>query len=92
MADDAVKLEPVESSVLNLSNSFAQSLGISCQQTETETEGDAARRLLASWLGVTFKVCITDGRVIVGNFVCTDREGNLILENSWEHSPWDNGE
>lgn len=44
------------------------------------------RKKLRSWLGKTFKVEITDGRIIVGQFVCTDKDANIILENSWEES------
>lgn len=41
---------------------------------------------LKSWLCKTLKIVITDKRVIVGLFVCTDRDGNVILENSWEYT------
>lgn len=47
---------------------------------------DDARDKLRAWLGKTLKIVITDGRVIVGSFVCTDRVGNVILENSSEYS------
>lgn len=47
---------------------------------------DDPRAKLKSWLGKILKIVITDGRVIVGCFVCTDRDGNVILENSWEYS------
>lgn len=40
---------------------------------------------LRSWLGKILKIVITDKRIIVGGFVCTDRDGNVILENSWEY-------
>lgn len=42
------------------------------------------RELLRSWLGRTMKIVITDGRIIIGSFICTDRHGNIILENSRE--------
>lgn len=53
---------------------------------------DEPRSKLRSWLGKILKVIITDERVIVGCFVCTDREGNTILENSWEYTQSVNGE
>lgn len=56
------------------------------------TISDEPRFKLRSWLGKILKVIITDGRVIVGCFVCTDREGNTILENSWEYNHSTNGE
>lgn len=46
---------------------------------------DDPRSKLRSWLGKILKVIITDERVIVGCFACTDREGNTILENAWEY-------
>lgn len=47
---------------------------------------------LRSWLGRTLKILITDGRCLVGRFVCTDRDGNTILENTWEYTkPFDDG-
>lgn len=50
-----------------------------------ETDGNDARALLKSWLGKIMRVVIADGRVIIGGFVCTDRDGNVILENSDEY-------
>ena len=47
---------------------------------------DDPRSRLKSWLGQILKIVITDERVIVGCFVCTDRDGNVILENSWEYT------
>lgn len=47
---------------------------------------DDPRSKLRSWLGRILKIVITDGRVIVGRFVCTDRDGNVILENAWEYT------
>ena len=41
---------------------------------------------LRSWLGQILRIEITDRRVIVGGFACTDRDGNIILENSWEYA------
>lgn len=55
------------------------------------TISDEPRSKLRSWLGNILKVSITDKRVIVGCFVCTDREGNTILESSWEYTHPING-
>jgi len=49
-----------------------------------DSQQEDPRKKLRYWLGKTFKVTITDGRIIVGQFVCTDRDANIILENSWE--------
>lgn len=43
------------------------------------------REILKSFLGRTLRIVITDGRVIFGDFVCTDRDANIILENSLEY-------
>lgn len=56
------------------------------QTTAVDEEVDAARKKLTSWIGEIFEVAITDRRVIVGRFVCTDNDSNLILENSWEYT------
>lgn len=49
----------------------------------TESDG---RAKLRSWLGKFLKFVITDERIIVGIFVCTDKDANVILENSWEYT------
>lgn len=46
---------------------------------------------LRSWLGKILRVVITDGRCVVGRFICTDRDGNTILENTWEYTDPVNG-
>lgn len=57
-----------------------------CDQLGTVNISDDPREKLRSWLGKILKIVITDERVIVGCFVCTDREANVILENSWEYT------
>lgn len=47
---------------------------------------DDPRKKLRSWLGQTLKIVITDNRIMVGSFICTDRDANIILENSSEYS------
>lgn len=39
---------------------------------------------LRDTLNRTFRVCISDGRIFVGTFVCTDKEKNIILTNTDE--------
>ena len=53
--------------------------------TQLDRNTGDGRAKLRSWLGKVFKVVITDGRQIVGVFVCTDRDANIILENSMEY-------
>jgi len=50
------------------------------------------RRQLRSWLHGYMKVEMTDGRILVGTFVCTDRDNNIILASCTEHlQPDDDG-
>uniref|UniRef100_A0A0A9Y3E5 LSM domain-containing protein 1-A n=1 Tax=Lygus hesperus TaxID=30085 RepID=A0A0A9Y3E5_LYGHE len=40
---------------------------------------------LLSWLNKSMKVEMSDGRVLVGSFLCTDRDANLILGSCTEY-------
>jgi len=44
-----------------------------------------SRELLESWLNKVLKVEITDGRILVGTFLCTDRDLNIILGSCLEY-------
>lgn len=44
---------------------------------------------LRSWLNKTFRVEMTDGRVLTGVFLCTDRDANIILGSCSEYLPVD---
>lgn len=57
-----------------------------CNRIDLVKISDNPRAKLRSWLGKILKIVITDERVIVGCFVCTDRDANVILENSWEYT------
>lgn len=37
---------------------------------------------------VCLKVVVTDGRVLIGDFLCIDKQGNLILGNTYQQVPW----
>lgn len=41
-----------------------------------EEEGKAKLR---KWLNMKFRIEMTDGRVLIGVFLCTDRDANVIL-------------
>ena len=45
--------------------------------------------LLRGWLNKRMRVSITDGRCIVGIFVCTDKDANVILSSCHEYSSSD---
>ncbi|KAJ9597671.1 hypothetical protein L9F63_011473 [Diploptera punctata] len=49
---------------------------------ESETSG---KQKLCSWLNKNFKIEMTDGRVLIGVFLCTDRDGNIILGSCGEY-------
>ena len=43
------------------------------------------RQNLRKWLGKVFRVVISDGRVLVGFFNCTDKDANLVLSMCSEY-------
>lgn len=43
------------------------------------------RTKLKSWLNASLKIKLSDDRVIVGVFMCTDRDCNIILGGSLEY-------
>ena len=47
-------------------------------------DSTAAKELLAGYLNKRMRVVISDGRVIDGNFLCTDRDKNIVLGNCEE--------
>ncbi|XP_055608816.1 N-alpha-acetyltransferase 38, NatC auxiliary subunit [Uranotaenia lowii] len=49
------------------------------QQVEVAQETNPSRKKLKSWLNNTFRVKMTDGRILIGLFVCTDSDANVIL-------------
>ena len=49
--------------------------------------GDGQRSWLERLLSQTVRVEISDGRVIYGRLMCTDRDLNLVLGHAEEHGP-----
>ena len=49
-----------------------------------ESEHDQAKAELESYLNKRMRVGISDGRVIDGMFLCTDRDCNIVLGNCEE--------
>lgn len=47
-------------------------------------EYEKARALLTGYLNERMRVTISDGRVIDGRLICTDRDCNLVLSNCEE--------
>lgn len=44
------------------------------------------RTKLHSWLDKQLRIEMTDGRILVGEFLCTDRSGNVILGLCYEYT------
>lgn len=56
---------------------------------ETEFNGDnpeksEKRKLLESWLNKIMRIKISDGRTLIGSFLCTDQDRNIILGSCQE--------
>ncbi|XP_060530949.1 N-alpha-acetyltransferase 38, NatC auxiliary subunit [Cylas formicarius] len=49
----------------------------------------AGARALRLWLNKALKIQMTDGRVLIGVFVCTDQDANVILSSCSEFLPAD---
>ena len=56
-------------------------------QPSSQQFANSAREKLSSYLGNQMKVVISDGRVLIGEFMCTDKDRNLILGNCDEYIP-----
>ncbi len=45
---------------------------------------DRARKQLQSYLNKRMRISISDGRIVDGMFLCTDRDCNIVLANCEE--------
>ncbi|ESO90454.1 hypothetical protein LOTGIDRAFT_123274, partial [Lottia gigantea] len=52
------------------------------QKTEETVTG---KQKLQRWLNKRMKICMTDGRTLIGIFLCTDRDKNVILGSCEEY-------
>jgi len=43
-----------------------------------------SRQKIADWLGRNIRIVITDGRTLIGTFLCTDQSRNVILGSAQE--------
>lgn len=55
------------------------------QTTQSHRKTSPGRANLEKWLHSSMKIEMTDGRTLVGSFVCTDRDNNIILGSCTEH-------
>lgn len=44
-----------------------------------DDENADGKTKLRKWLNLNFRIEMTDGRVLIGVFLCTDRDANVIL-------------
>jgi hypothetical protein len=51
----------------------------------TSNPAAPGKQKLCGWLNKNFKIEMTDGRVLIGVFLCTDRDGNVILGSCSEY-------
>lgn len=49
------------------------------------SEESPAKQKLRGWLNRNLKIKITDGRILTGAFLCTDRDANVILGSCSEY-------
>lgn len=40
---------------------------------------ESGKSKLRKWLNMNFRIEMTDGRILIGVFLCTDRDANVIL-------------
>lgn len=58
---------------------------VPAEEIESDAQVDQARQQIKDWLNQPMRVSITDGRVLVGVLLCTDRDQNLILGSCNEY-------
>ncbi|XP_070560844.1 N-alpha-acetyltransferase 38-B, NatC auxiliary subunit-like isoform X2 [Ptychodera flava] len=53
--------------------------------TESTSMNSEGRKKLHGWLNKRMKICMTDGRTLIGTFLCTDKDRNVILGSCEEY-------
>ncbi|CAO1404871.1 unnamed protein product, partial [Diamesa serratosioi] len=49
------------------------------ENDEKEEKNTKGRTMLRSWLNKNLRIIMTDGRILIGSFLCTDSKANVIL-------------
>ena len=49
------------------------------ENTSSRNTFSSGRKLLRSYLNKNMKIKLTDGRILIGIFLCTDKDANVIL-------------
>jgi len=57
------------------------------QQDDRDPQSMFNYRKLKSWLNKSMRIEMSDGRKLVGIFLCTDRDANVILGSCLEYMP-----
>ncbi|OQR75502.1 LSM domain-containing protein 1-like [Tropilaelaps mercedesae] len=52
---------------------------------ESKPPSTAARAVLSRWINKSLKITMSDGRILVGVFLCVDRDCNVIVGNCSEY-------
>ena len=65
----------------------AESVVVASEQSSEPQEEDPARKTLKSYLNKRMKVKLSDGRYVVGDLLCTDKDMNIVLGNCEELIP-----
>merc|ERR1711990_323024 len=70
------------------SNIIESEIGIERIKREMKAELKKSENIyennIYKWLGLPMKIKITDNRILCGTFVCTDKDQNIILQNTEE--------
>lgn len=61
-------------------------------QRATASEESLSKQKLRGWLNRHLRIKMTDGRILTGAFLCTDRDANVILGSCSEYLSKDHTE
>ena len=57
---------------------------MAAEEEAGRSAADGAREVLKGYLGKRFRVEVSDGRIVEGSFICTDKARNIVLSNCEE--------
>ncbi len=75
-------MSAVDDAVVNQANTAPP---VENNSTDADKRHQEAKDLLSGYLNRQMRVFLIDGRVIIGSFLCTDRDCNLVLGNCDEY-------
>lgn len=76
-------LKDQEQSSTEPGNSEGEPIGM--QHQKQPPQNTAGRIKLKSWLNKNFRIKLSDGRLLIGLFLCTDSDANIILGMAAEY-------